>query len=50
MVILPKKHSIKNFNAYCPLFAPTPSRYRLLAIAKEEDSVQCLGKTTKYII
>jgi len=39
MVILPKKHSIDDFNAYCPLLSPTPSRYRLLAIAKEKDSV-----------
>jgi hypothetical protein len=40
MVILPKKHSIKNFNTNIPLISPATGRNRLLTIAKEEDSVK----------
>jgi hypothetical protein len=47
MVILPKKHSIDDFNAYCPLFAPTSSRNGFLTIPKKEKRIQKLRKTAK---
>jgi hypothetical protein len=47
MVILPEKQGIYNFNTYCPLFAPTSSRYRLLTIPKKDKRIQKLRKTAK---